>query len=211
MVVGIVSDTHGFVGAWDRAYALYLANTDLILHAGDILYCSPGYNAITRDFDPASLADRLNTLSVPIIFCRGDNDADVDQKRLEHPIMSEFVFVHIDGLNILMHHGESEAPIGAFKTRLTPVEMALYSRRMGVDVMVMGRTHRPYLGLTEGMPHINPGSPVATVHDNHEPSVALMDTVSRSVRVVSTADSGRILAEGTLPFRGDGLHDTDQS
>ncbi|EDN67420.1 Protein of unknown function UPF0025 [Beggiatoa sp. PS] len=181
MKIGIVSDTHGFYQAWLRAYDLYLSKTNLILHAGDILYCSPGFNPLTEDFNPKKLADHINSINVPIIFCQGDNDSDVDQKKLNFPILSHFAHLYIEGISILMHHGEMPKGNFVYKNRLTPDEMFLYSKKMNADIFIMGRTHNPLFEKIDGLVHINPGSPVATVHDNKDPSVAILDTDLRQV------------------------------
>ncbi|MBC7104732.1 MAG: phosphodiesterase, partial [Firmicutes bacterium] len=38
MRLGIVSDTHGDAGVWDRLLAGPFAGVDAICHAGDVLY-----------------------------------------------------------------------------------------------------------------------------------------------------------------------------
>ena len=52
MKVGIISDTHGSAGCWDMAYKNFFAGTDLILHAGDVLYHGPR-NRLQDDYNPA--------------------------------------------------------------------------------------------------------------------------------------------------------------
>lgn len=193
MKIGIVSDTHGFFKSWKKAFDMYLNDTELIIHAGDILYCSPGYNEITEEFDPTSLADHINGIDKPIVFCRGDNDADVDQKRLNFPIQSLFSHLYIDNISIIVHHGENENWNTNFKNRLTPNEMHKYAKKMKADIYVLGRTHKPVLEIKDNILHINPGSPVLTVHDNEEPTVGLLDTVKRTVAIMSTVEKGKIL------------------
>lgn len=194
MIIGIVSDTHGFFNSWKIAYEMYLQHVDLIIHAGDILYCSPGYNLLTEEFNPGMLSDHLNNIQVPIIFCKGDNDSDVDQKKLRYPIQSHFAYVYIDGISIIVHHGESENFTTNFKNRLTPDEMELYAQRMNANIFIMGRTHRPILENRRGILHINPGSPIPTVHDNISPSIALMDTFKREVKIMSVIQKDKIIS-----------------
>jgi predicted phosphodiesterase len=98
----------------------------------------------------------------------------VDQKKLKYPILSEHVYANILGFSILMHHGEIESDKFFFRNRLTPEQMFQYAKAMKADFYVMGRTHNPLLEKKEGIVHINPGSPVPTVHDNKEPSIGVM-------------------------------------
>jgi len=193
MDVGIVGDTHGFLNAWRTAYEAYLSKTDLILHVGDILYCSPGFNPLTDEFKPGELADAINTSDIPIIFCRGDNDSEVDQKKLKYPILSDFVYLYLDGLHIIMHHGEKPGKDWLFKSRLTPDEMEQYARKMKADIFIMGRTHIPVVQDRGGIYYLNPGSPVPTVHDNNRPSIAVLRTGSLLVEVWSMINIGELL------------------
>ncbi|NLU43022.1 MAG: phosphodiesterase, partial [Firmicutes bacterium] len=41
MRIGVISDTHGSVTAWRKAYDQVLRSADLIVHAGDLLYHGP--------------------------------------------------------------------------------------------------------------------------------------------------------------------------
>ena len=38
MLLGVLSDTHGSVTAWEKAVAWPLAASDVIVHGGDIFY-----------------------------------------------------------------------------------------------------------------------------------------------------------------------------
>ena len=37
MRIGVISDTHGSISAWQQAYNNYLSQTDLIIHCGDLV------------------------------------------------------------------------------------------------------------------------------------------------------------------------------
>ena len=128
-----------------------------------------------------------------MIFCKGDNDSDVDQKKLNYPIQQHFAHIYIDKISILVHHGESENFNTNFKNRLTPNEMEIYAKKMKANIFIMGRTHKPLLENRHGILHINPGSPVPTVHDNISPSIAILDTRKREVKIMSVIKKGEII------------------
>ena len=57
--IGIISDTHGNLHAWELAWDLVLRDCDLICHCGDLLYHGPKFKP-AEAYNPKALADALN-------------------------------------------------------------------------------------------------------------------------------------------------------
>ena len=107
MRVGIISDTHGGLKAWEEAIKGPFEGVELILHAGDLLYHGPR-NPFPKDYDPQTLAWAINHAPVPLLIAKGNCDADVDQLMINFPLQSPYVYCFIDGLSVMMLHGEEQ-------------------------------------------------------------------------------------------------------
>lgn len=162
MKIGIISDTHGIVPAWQKALARF-DGADVILHAGDVLYHPPRIG-VTPGYDTMELADLINTSPVPIVIARGNVDPEVCEEILSVPVLSPYAFVQIGGLNVVVNHGHT----------LTAESMHELAERLRIDVLVTGHTHLPVLERIHGMVHINPGSPA---HPRFERDGRLTPTV----------------------------------
>jgi putative phosphoesterase len=145
--IGIISDTHGNVDAWNTAMQL-LTGAEIILHAGDVLYhpprmgCAEGYNI-------PELADRINESAVPIVIARGNCDAEVYEELLQIPVLSPYAFVQHAGIRIVVQHGHT----------LTPQSMQSLAEKYKADIFVTGHTHIPVIERMGSALHVNPGSP----------------------------------------------------
>lgn len=181
--IGFISDTHGDVEVCRRVWNDYFRNVELILHAGDILYHGPR-NPILPGYNPSALAEFLNGSRCPILLARGNCDADVDQLVLNYPIQSPYVFLQIEGLRILVNHGDALEKNG----------MVDLARRYGVHLFVSGHTHVYSLEQVDGVILLNPGSPSLPKGDGI-PSVALLE--GEILKVVNI-NSGKILSEVKL-------------
>jgi hypothetical protein len=196
--IGIIGDTHGFFKSSKKAFDLLINDlkVDLILHVGDVLYCST-FNSMTEDYLPHELVKYINSIKTKIIFCRGDCDSDVDANALNYPITSREVLVDINGVSIMMHHGEKKfekyPPYKKYKPYMSPKKFINYVDNMAIDICIMGRTHQPLLKKIKKVYLINPGSPVPTVHDNKEPAVGLIDFRRSVMQIVSTKEGGKVL------------------
>ena len=147
MKIGIIADTHGNLTGWERAWELALEGSDLILHAGDVLYHGPKFDPVEA-YSPRVLAEALNDCPAPVIVARGNGDSDVDQLVLEMPVQSPYTFAQIEGLRVLVAHGHITPP-----EQLVPL-----AQRWGVDLLVTGHIHRPVLERCGGLVHVNPGT-----------------------------------------------------
>ena len=148
MKLGIISDTHGNLAGWQRAWEVALAHTDLIIHCGDLLYHGPKF-APAPGYDPKGLAAALNACAVPLIVVRGNADADVDQLVLEFPAGQRLALVRMDGVQLLVAHGDSPSAD----------ELARSAARWGVQYVLTGHLHVPSVRTHEGVTLLNPGTP----------------------------------------------------
>ncbi len=159
MRIGMISDTHGDVEAWEKAMRLF-QDCDLILHAGDHLY-NGAFNPVLPSYYPKRLAELMNACDKPILHARGNCDSEVDSAALRDPL-SPLVLARVDGLQILVMHGHTHDEEGL-------AELAV---RYRADLLVRGHTHR--LGIRKSGPLtvINPGSPSLPFEGN-PPSVGI--------------------------------------
>ncbi len=165
MKVGMISDTHGDVVAWRRAMELF-GSCDLILHAGDHLY-NGAFNPVLASYDPKELARLMNECPIPILHACGNCDSDVDQLALRRPIMSLYFFCRLDGLNIMVTHGNT----------MDVVELVELAQGYGAHLLVRGHTHIRGTWEHGGMLVCNPGSPSLPKGDG-VPSVAILHDVT---------------------------------
>ena len=104
MKIGVVSDTHGNLQAWQEAWDLCLHEADLIFHCGDVLYQGPKFKP-AEGYDAGALAAALNACPTPILLARGNADAEVDQLVLEIPAQAPYAFAQVEGVRLLASHG----------------------------------------------------------------------------------------------------------
>jgi putative phosphoesterase len=146
MNIGIISDIHGYPVNFKKAIEL-LKDCEMILCAGDVLYHGPR-NPILEGYNPQGLIEEIGKASIPILFARGNCDADVDLMVLKQPIMSEYIFYEKDGVRFIVLHGHNED-----ESRIKEIA-ALYK----ADFIISGHTHIRKLESFEGTVFINPGS-----------------------------------------------------
>lgn len=141
--IGVLSDTHGSFPAWRDALALFGA-TDVILHAGDVLYHGPR-NPLPEGYTPSDLANAMRDYKGTLLIARGNCDAEVDQMVLNKPL-PPCVSLWWHGKKILIMHGDNFA---LFR------QMALDNR---VDVAISGHTHVASVVRERDTLFLNPGS-----------------------------------------------------
>lgn len=185
MKIGFVSDTHGCVESWRRAVTGPLAGADLIIHTGDVLYHGPR-NPIPATYNPPALAEMINSAPCPVILCRGNCDAVVDQLLLRWPVQEPYALVYLNGLTIIATHGykgEKQEPLAEDDL----LELArLYRSRL----VVCGHSHAWRLKEKEGVILLNPGS--TSLPKEGPGTVARL--VGNKLQVV-TLDGEQVLAE----------------
>lgn len=160
MKIGIMSDTHGSLVYLEKALET-LANCDILLHAGDVLYHGPR-NDLPTGYNPKGVIAKINDLD-NILIARGNCDADVDQMVINHPIQGPYVLSQFGELRILVNHGYMDSKEETIKK----------AKSMGADILVLGHTHVKELYVDENLIVINPGSTSIPKDGSH--SVAIID------------------------------------
>ena len=101
----IASDIHGDLGNAEKIISFYKnERCDKILLLGDLLYFGPR-NYLTDTYNPQGVIKLLNEYKSHILAVRGNCDAEVDQMVLEFPIMADYCYLSLDGINIFATHG----------------------------------------------------------------------------------------------------------
>ncbi len=147
MVIGVISDTHGNLEGWERAWDLGLGEADVIFHCGDVLYHGPKFTP-AKAYAPRDLAAALNACSRPVLIARGNADSDVDQVVLDMPIQQPQVLAVLDGMRIVAAHGHV----------MGPAELLALADRWRLDFVLTGHTHAPVIEKVGRTYHLNPGS-----------------------------------------------------
>ncbi len=129
MRIGIISDTHRFTAAIDKAIP-YLKYCDLIVHAGDNIDDSYYIEAAT---------------DVPVVAVKGNCDFYSD------PGKDEEIFM-VEDKKVFVCHGHN---YGIKYTLCDLLEKALDS---DIDIVIFGHSHVPCYEEREGVIFINPGS-----------------------------------------------------
>ncbi len=185
MRIGIISDTHGSLTAWERAITAVFRSVDLIVHAGDVLYHGPR-NPLPEGYAPRELAAVINKAPLPVVIARGNCDAEVDQVLVSWPLLSPYAFLQIKDLRILVHHGHG----------LEHTEMQAQAQRYQVQLFIHGHTHIPLLEEKNGVIFLNPGSPSLPKGEGRRPTVALLE--DNRVSLIDL-DSGNSIKSLALP------------
>ena len=142
----ICSDIHGDLDSMQKVLeAFHREKCERILILGDLLYHGPR-NDLPPTYAPKEVIKLINENKNLIFSVRGNCDTEVDQMVLDLPILAEYIYLSLDGLDIFATHGHlynTENP-----PKLRPGEILLH-----------GHTHV----LTceerdEGYVYLNPGS-----------------------------------------------------
>lgn len=185
MKVGIISDTHGCLETWQTVFDRYFIDTELIIHAGDVLYHGPR-NIIPDEYNPKQLAEILNNCPVPIITACGNCDAEVDGMVLKLPIQSPYTYLILNGLRIVVTHGHN-------LTDETKQEMA---KRLKADIFITGHTHVATLEKIDNIFYLNPGSPGMTKRPDGRSTIAWIN--ENKVEILDIATGQVIVSESLV-------------
>jgi putative phosphoesterase len=181
MRIGVISDTHGSISAWQKAYDKFLHQTDLIIHCGDLLYHGPR-NPLPEEYKPSELCALFNTLAKPLVCVRGNCDAEVDQMILDHPIEAPYAHLFMGRWRILVHHGHQD--------RLPAKAEQNY------NLIISGHTHLPGIKKENGVIYLNPGSPALPKNDPKTPTIALIDDTTVAIWDIETGEEVQRLEDG---------------
>jgi len=147
MKIGVISDTHGNIHAWNKALP-FLKGADLIVHAGDVLY-HPLKLGCMEGYDVPALLDAFNTSEIPIVIAQGNCDAQVYEGMLNIPVQSPYAFCLLNGTGLLISHGHL----------LSRDQMIALGRSYKAKYFISGHTHIPTIDDLGDLVLMNPGSP----------------------------------------------------
>ena len=145
MKLMIASDLHG--SAYNCRLLLEAfrqSKADRLVLLGDLLYHGPR-NPLPQEYDPPAVTAMLNDVSDHLLCVRGNCDAEVDQMVLKFPILAEYAFLSVDGINLCATHGHNYGPDN-------PPPL-----RKG-DYLLCGHIHLPVRRELDGIMYLNPGS-----------------------------------------------------
>jgi uncharacterized protein len=184
MKIGIISDTHGNLAGWERAMEVALADADLIIHCGDILYHGPKFRP-APGYDPLALSQAINACPVPVLIARGNADSDVDQLVIDVPIQQPYLFAQVEGLRVLATHGHL----------MPPDELLRLAARWRVDFVLTGHTHTPVIASHGDVVQINPGTTTYPLGQGSL-GIATCATIVDGRAEVYSLESGEVVCMG---------------
>ncbi|HZD60869.1 MAG TPA: phosphodiesterase [Anaerolineae bacterium] len=174
MRIGLISDTHGYIDAWEKAVEMF-KHVDLVIHTGDILSSGP-FNPRLPSYKPTELAKAINDAPFPVIFARGNCDAEVDAIALDYPIQSPYALVLVDNLRMMATHGHLH----------NEDELIELGHRYKLDIMISGHTHMEGIKKRDGLYLVNPGSALLPKGTRNVPTIGLIE--DNQIRIVSLED-----------------------
>lgn len=127
---------------------------------GDLLYHGPR-NDLPREYAPKKVIETLNRYKDFIFAVRGNCDSEVDQMVLEFPMMADYAFFALNGVEIYASHGHIYSP-----EKLLPM-------RSGSSFL-FGHIHLPVAEKRGEYFILNPGS-AALPKGGNPPSYAVLD------------------------------------
>lgn len=183
MRLGIISDTHGSLSAWNASLDV-LGDVDWLLHAGDVLYHGPR-NPLPSGHDAKGLAHAINQYPGRIVIARGNCDADIDQVVLDVPIQAPYAIVIVEDVTLMILHGHTTSE----------EQLAGLMTRYGLDLIVTGHTHVPGIvkpfGDSGGV-IINPGSPALPKTVERRGTCGIIE--DEVIRIVHVDDGSELMA-----------------
>ncbi len=169
MKIGVVSDTHGGLKAWEDSRR-FLDDTETIIHCGDVFNPGPG-NPLPDRYAPRDLAAAINGSGVPLLMVKGNCDSEVDQLFLDPPLVSPILVYQVDFLKIVASHGH----------HFTEDEWLALGRKYKADILISGHTHRARLQHRDGVILLNPGS--TALPKDGPPSVSVIDLHLKEIKI----------------------------
>lgn len=165
MKIGVISDTHGCVDHWQKAYDKFFTDADIIIHSGDVLYHGPR-NPMLEDYNPAALAEKINACPQPVLICKGNCDSEVDQLVLNTPIQSPYVHCFAGGRHIVAVHGH---------TVETDEDKDKMAAAIKADIFISGHVHFNVLEKRGRTVFLNPGSPSLSKREDQRQTCAVIE------------------------------------
>ena len=141
----IASDLHGSAACCRALLAAFeREQADRIVLLGDLLYHGPR-NPFPEEYDTFAVTALLNSVKDKLLCVRGNCDSEVDQMVLEFPMLAEYAFLSVDGVNVCATHGHNYGP-----DKLPPLTAG--------DYLLCGHIHLPVCRKMGEVTYLNPGS-----------------------------------------------------
>jgi uncharacterized protein len=163
MLIGLISDTHIPERADkipEKVFEVF-KDVDMIMHAGDLVS-----KEVLMELEKVA----------PTICVQGNMDRMYGQKLPKREIIT------VENFTVGLDHGE-------VYPRGDTQQLKYIGMEMGVDVLVTGHTHTPFIKKLENMVLLNPGSP--TVPRMSDPTVMLVNVHKNDLdaRIIKLGDS----------------------
>ncbi len=151
MRLGVISDSHGYLDLVNEVLG-ELGPLDFIIHAGDYYQ------------DGAKLGEMYRVDFVSVV---GNCD-----RGLKGPVERQIDFA---GKKILVTHGHVHG------VKSSCQKLLRYGRKLGIDILVFGHTHKPFFHQEDEIILFNPGSPYQP-RGNSKPSIGLLEVNGNEVK-----------------------------
>lgn len=172
MRIGVISDTHipELMDQLPDSMHEVFKDLDIILHLGDICQLE-------------TLRELQNRFAITFAIHGESDNQEVKQYILESKRVVEF-----GNRRIGMIHGNQDEPKGllqGLKKLLGPKEEDYYDFLLsqfegeGIDCIVFGHTHRPFVRVYKGILLFNPGAAAPT--PGNRPSVGILEVSERAI------------------------------
>ncbi|MHA2061662.1 MAG: metallophosphoesterase [Candidatus Sifarchaeia archaeon] len=160
MRIGVISDSHDNLDAIKRAVAYFAKETELIIHAGDVV--APFSAKIFKE------------ANIPVYGVLGNNDGELLTievfNKLGGNVKRQFNAFEINGRHIAVMHGEMAEVIEAL------IRSKMY------DIVITGHTHDPKIEKIEGVLHVNPGENCGYL--TGKSTIAVIDTATLTAEII---------------------------
>ena len=105
MKIMIASDIHGSALFCNMLLERYREEApERLVLLGDLLYHGPR-NDLPKGYAPKEVIEVLNSLADQLLCVRGNCEAEVDQMVLKFPVLADYAWLNVNGLNLFATHG----------------------------------------------------------------------------------------------------------
>ena len=169
MKLMIASDIHGDYDCAKKLVDTFLTSgADKLLLLGDILYHGPR-NDLPAGYAPKQVITLLNSVKDKLLCVRGNCDTEVDQMVLEFPVLADYSYIAIDGIEMFATHGHN-------------YNMDNAKNLSKGTILLHGHTHVPVvIPFGNDNVYINPGS-VSIPKENSPKSYIMYEDKTFSFR-----------------------------
>ena len=145
MKLMVASDIHGSAHCCKELLEAYeREKPQRLVLLGDLLYHGPR-NELPSGYAPKEVIALLNGKKEELLCVRGNCDCEVDQMVLEFPMLADYAYLYVDGIELYITHGHLQNPA-------TPPFLKTGS------ILLNGHTHVPKCQEYKDFIYMNPGS-----------------------------------------------------